>query len=367
MDESLRTLELMASEVGGTVLILKEVVLVAPEVSRPDRDHAGLPPKSAASSSGALVLKGRRHRARSGWLDDGTGGDERGGSRRERQVVFDQADLSWDFSSGDEDSPESQDEMARRVKENDDDVSTFHLDLDEPPPPSPTPSRVCNETLLCRKERRKSKAEEAPEQQNTSSKAEAKRLKSFQRRENRRLDLLRGDGKSPLPFDLTPPIVLPHQPARPSSLRLANPPIDASSSDNDNDHDQSDLLHILSVPLDNLSLSFADVRTVSSPPPPPSTSGSDTEHASDVDDPLSESGWIVPKEGEEERICVEALVVRKAQEDVWEFGGSEDGWGFGRPRAEGDGDGDGDGDGEVEWVGESEGGDDGWGFWGDLS
>jgi hypothetical protein len=92
----------------------------------------------------------------------------------------------------------------------------------------------------------------------------------------------------------------------------------------------------LSLPLDSLSLSFADVTTVDDA----HTAGAQTVVGSPDDRRVHMH--------EEETICVEALVVRKqddwgygpTEDDGWGFGGDDDGWGFG-------------------------GDDDGWGFGGD--
>jgi len=201
-----------------------------------------------------------------------------------------------------------------------------------------------------------------------ASRADAKRRKAAARREQRRLDLLRGDGTSAMPYTgrSSSPVAefighapnstavlhaarLPHQPMRPSSLRLArthsgmvalsngaagtSPPTDpdpipgitisSSATAPDTPGPDDAFIDGLSLPLDSLSLSFADVTTMDD------SNGGPTAVQSPEDRLLSE----------EELICVEALVVRKPlndewgyrddNEDKWEFGGEEDGWGFG--------------------------------------
>ncbi len=315
MDASLRTLELMASEVGATVLVLKEIVLIGSTLSPGTSLSSSAVSLSSASSpslgnawkiSRPDLSKGnprptklRRSRRRDLWTSEG-----RGESSKEKQVIFDHAELEARDTDSDDSSRRRSSASAT-----DEDVPPFHLDLEESAPPSPAgpgaPWRwQPRPTVLPRF----SEAELADREK----KAEMKRLKSAARREERRLDLLRGDGKSPvfLPENISPaPIpVIQHQPARPSSLRLATP----ASPD---DGFLNDLPHF---PLDSLSLSFADVRTVTSDHAPSLSTSAETVYA-------------IPMSGED-MICVEALVVRKAgygEEEGWGFGGQEDGWGFG--------------------------------------
>lgn len=431
MDASLRTLELMASEVGATVIVLKEIVLTgsasnlprsspSPALSasavsvsssavsvssghspttggwlvrRPDLDEHGFPRKGTRgviNADGERVTS-RRDKAREKWLANG--GEE---AIKEKQVIFTATDLGVD-QVGDESPrlgpvPEPSPRRRRESSKSsatDEDIPPFHLDLDlDETSPSPTTS----ETPDWQRAKRSGQSSRASHSQDDiaeqSKKARAKAAKSVAKREQRRLDLLRGDGTSPVwvemseslpPMSWSPPSpqhapvlprmsprpsssstpirphtyripVLPHQPARPSSLRLASP---AESPD---DSFLNELLHL---PLDNLSLSFADVQTVTDPASAlstpndvtPSSPSTDTEYAHplrDIDDDAVEvllpgevgrmgggSRYVAPPPGEE-MICVEALVVRKVMEeqwcgedDGWGLGGDDDGWGFG--------------------------------------
>jgi hypothetical protein len=284
MDASLATLERMAAEVGATVLVLKEIVLAAPPERRPDLDEHGRPRK------GTRVLDDKKRKEPE---------PPRLGARA---IIFDD---NHDSGVEDEDDTTGTDTGAE------DDL--FPLEMVRKKPLGPLDAEA-------------------------AERAEAKRRKSAARREARRLDLLRGDGtglpyaersRSPVaefighaPAHGIP--TFPHVPG-PSSLRLGRPRIEGSVDDAFHDS--------LILPLDNLSLSFADVHSAS-----PSAATSPTKPC------LLEAGQLDPSLAPpgEELICVEALVVRKRQ-DEWEYGGEDD---FG---AEGDD------DDEVD-------ADDGWGF-----
>ncbi|KAI9638737.1 uncharacterized protein MKK02DRAFT_22016 [Dioszegia hungarica] len=410
MDASLHTLEQMAAEVGATVLILKEIVLCSSSVlprhsSTFGETETGTSPGLSSISPSALSLSSDVDAG--GWMvprpDLDAAGQPRKGTRsishgsagcpwRDGKVgkrgmgkvmVFDQAELG---NGGSEDgSPFSPLDSDGGKGDNgegdgDDDIPPFHLDLDIDlevnlvPAPNPSPHAHPRD----------------PSDPNA--------LKSAKRREARRLELYKGDGTNPLWTEQI--ISHPHQPARPSTLRLATPAYPASSSSSssalaspaDPDPFLVDLLH---VPLDNLSLSFADVRTVTDASSPASSvsddDGNDGRDGDDGDDgdegdegddsaesltecatspplptgalgntihPATVSGVIgqlgptiiMPRPGFE-RICVEALVVRKTAEGVagvteWCEDG-DDAWGFG---ADGDGE-----EGEVDP-------DDGWGL-----
>jgi hypothetical protein len=143
----------------------------------------------------------------------------------------------------------------------------------------------------------------------------------------------------------------PYQPARPSSLRLATAPPTLPQLDRDDPF----LAELLLLPLDNLSLSFAEVRTVTDPYELYDDARSHTDTTSHDSDSEEETTFapspvIAPttiEPGQEanispEMICVEALVVRKTAEGVagvedWCEGG-EDAWGFGYGDEDGEGD-----------------------------
>ena len=321
MDASLRTLELMASEVGATVLILKEIILAGSKVS----------PKNSISSSSISVSSCHPPSLRRGWpserpdlvygkprLSKGRrtkrrGLQKTGGqtiSKNEGQITFDVVEMEAALEGSDsDDSSRCQSSSAT-----DDDIPPFYLDLEDSDTSSP-PSQVNTGWSRWQGKIRTPRVVNQAEIAERELKTVQKRLKSAARRDERRLDLLRGDGKSPSSM-MDPPLygsVIPHQPVRPSSLRLATPV----------SHEEGFMNNLLNVPLDSLSLSFADVCTVTSDDTPLSTSG-DTIYA-------------IPLHGED-MICVEALVVRKAgfaEDGVWGFGGGEDGWGFGGEEVEG--------------------------------
>ncbi|WVQ75751.1 hypothetical protein IAR50_005382 [Cryptococcus sp. DSM 104548] len=321
MDSSLRTLELMASEVGATVIILKEIVLSAASISSRSTtniESISLPPPSGLPAE---------------WIARRPDLDEHGQPRKGNKD-YDQGPKGRRAKK--EEKQLRHDRKKERLKEkgsgsSDTDSSFFDMDDLSPrsSPPRPRPAPV----------EKKGPNKPLPEV------SDKKRRRSAARQEKRRLDLLRGDGTNLLFSDDSSKVVLPHQPARPSSLRLATP------ADVPEDSFGDDLLHI---PLDSLSLSFADVRTVASPLPSPSASfprelsplsdASEAETVLPLDDPALASSTIVPPPTGEELICVEALVVRKVQHghggeaeedgegddsEEWGYGGEEDVWGFG--------------------------------------
>lgn len=269
-------------------------------------------------------------------------------------------------------------------------------------------------------------------------KARLKAAKSAAKREHRRMELYKGDGMDPnwaerfgggsgvsgprdeslirehgpeTPGGPSPLPAMPHQPNRPSSLRLATPasgnhdslisgyatssfpraspsssssPSTPTSPTSETDHFVADLLHI---PLDNLSLSFAEVQTVTSPSvlmdpfgPPSDHSSFHASHVSCSSVAESDNGELEsdpdldeqteyatsprrelphreavnsysyssgnfdpdifpPVSNGLELICVEALVVRKTAEGVagykdWCEDG-DDAWGFGQESRDG--------------------------------
>ena len=434
MDASLHTLELMASEVGATVLVLKEIVLANPIYSSgsftsaeswASRDDSpagwvvpkpkprviarqkstiptskviqpkdtvsdgpgGAEPKLPAETIGKEGLEEedpkqrkkrikkirkkrswKRRERRTAWLngeEDGFGEP----SNKEKQIVFDTANLS---SSGDDEEidefehdPGSR--LSTRAAEDDDyDVPPFHLDLEDAEVmihPGPrkrfvpleahenTEPNVKGWPSRKVKQPTPSKLSQAEQKSKTSAKAR----KAMERREARRMDLLRGDGMTPSPFDIASEqggmSIVPHAPARPSSLRLATPApditastistsltdkgnkitLESSAPEEEAEGDDSFLQNLLSLPLDSLSLSFADVRTIT--PSSPSLSASSISSTEYAPTQHETEGYV---EKGDERICVEALVVRKVavDEDEWGWGGDDDAWGL-----SGDGDG----------------------------
>ncbi|ODO07716.1 hypothetical protein I350_03290 [Cryptococcus amylolentus CBS 6273] len=321
MDSSLRTLELMASEVGATVIILKEIVLSAASIS--SRSATAIESISLPPSTGLPVE----------WIARRPDLDENGQPRKGNKN-YDQGPKGRRAKKVEKQFRHDR-KKEKKLKEkgsglSDTDSSFFDMnDLGpqySPPSSAPAAEKGVNQSSL--------------------EVSDKKRRRSAARQEKRRLDLLRGDGTNPLFSDESSKIVMPHQPARPSSLRLATPAEMPEDSFGD------DLLHI---PLDSLSLSFADVRTVASPTPSSSASlpralsplsaASDAEMVLPLDDPALASSTIVPPPVSEELICVEALVVRKVQHghggegededgegddsEEWGYGGEEDVWGFG--------------------------------------
>lgn len=387
MDASLRTLELMASEVGATVIVLKEIVLnglASTQLTASIETITALPPSDILGQSKLLTnewIARRPDLNEDGQPRRGNGTpDSNGKGRRNKRERKKNKETRWQMdlkqkAEGDSEvvdsirhCPSSKSSVASLSTDTD---SSFQFDMDDPPAldlhqchsifsPSPFPRKIINPV---------------------SPKSDKKRRKSAVKQEQRRLDLLRGDGTNPMWAEMTnqspgfpiesPDAFLLHQPARPSSLRLATPTECPDNSFAD------DLLH---VPLDSLSLSFADVRTVSgtcpskaphscshshshsaqlSTPSPilplspvsdhsaatTTMAGTETEIVLPLDDAALAANKILPPPPGEELICVEALVVRKVQhdhdrededgeggeevEDSWGYGGEEDVWGFG--------------------------------------
>ncbi|EIW71344.1 hypothetical protein TREMEDRAFT_73274 [Tremella mesenterica DSM 1558] len=327
MDASLRTLELMASELGATVLVLKEIVITGTAALNKRSVESSLPSSSVSiSSSSSCILE--KSSPRPSIIDPDMFPPKSEPNPPERKLVFAQPSMEELLSN----NPSPKSKWRRDSPE--DDIPPFHLDLDNHSPIGPD----CEKKGRYKTSPRlpKSQSELTPEEiEERRVKLELKKARAAARIEQRRLDLIRGDGTNPLwletqailkqspklePMTKFAPLPMHrHQPAIPSSLRLASP---AGSS-------PDDLLH---QPLDSLSLSFADVRTVTAGSRPVSP-WSDTEHAPSSSSDGGESE--VPPTGE--MICVEALVVRKVQhaeegeeeEDGWEWGGEEDGWGLG--------------------------------------
>jgi len=367
MDASLRTLELMASEVGATVMILKEIVLTgstsnppidsssvsssymslssidSPDgswiIRRPDLDENGKPRKGSRTLSGTVVdVKKKDWRPRGGYV-------HKTKNHGKRPIIFGEEELSSESGldspvagpsrSTASSSPNLRKTSSQSLSAESVDGDLFQLDLEDSPsalPPVTTWSRSTRPN-------RQSRATEE-EKAEKERKAEMKRVKSAARREQRRLDLLKGDGMSPMPDRPINPTVaelkLPHQPVRPSSLRLASP---------DPSPENTFLDSLLNIPLDSLSLSFADVQTVTGDEILSISSPTETEYASprtnnvgglDAESPmgtaLNGGRFRTPLPGEE-MICVEALVVRKVQYEEgngqWGFGGDDDVWGLG--------------------------------------
>jgi len=313
MDASLHTLELMASEVGATVLVLKEIVLANPVyssgsftsaeswTSRDDSPAGWVVPKPKArvlnAKASALArtsaqsfdnphqpgikLEGtsglndtaqsnvgermeeeedpkarkkrlqkvkkkrswKRRERRTAWLNGDTDmfGEP---TNKEKQIVFDPAgfDSSEDYDEEDDDAQKGEDtddpSTWRRASEEDEDVPPFHLDLEddsttgipdkvEQPFMSSSLNNVSeydqphhDELPLSFGKKKRSAGRPAATQNHQKSKSSAKARNALERREARRLDLLRGDGKTLSPFDLPPeswPMsLLRHAPGRPS-------------------------------------------------------------------------------------------------------------------------------------------------------
>ncbi|WVQ95869.1 hypothetical protein IAU59_002968 [Kwoniella sp. CBS 9459] len=472
MDASLRTLELMASEVGATVIVLREIVLHTPRSAiaalPPSRRPTGptisrrrlrkLPSSHLSSSSdidlppitGASDQNGQYHmtlerqqklsknkaRRRSKKKPNSSAdGPVIYGGTVPKKMIFDPHDLQAnsensfsDDLSAHEESAEPGGRTGRKECPNESAFSFGDVDEDKD-------RTLRNECPASDAYQIKSVDGNAIGAEGSlNRKEEKKRRKSVARQEQRRLDLLRGDGTNPfwtefdaetrpyeelglVPKEHTGPgvtqgngtllmpettssenqhagisqshhakspqppsrpsyetplsAISPHQPARPSSLRLATP------TELPDDWFVDDLLHI---PLDSLSLSFADVQTIptgegdvplenSVTATAPATNG-----VSDEPDPAGITNNTAPSHQQEgtrisditeeewqELICVEALVVRKSQyegtgaeagfnddgdgrtirdrygsedvvreeEEEWSYGGEEDVWGFG--------------------------------------
>lgn len=388
----------MAAEVGATVLILREIVLLAD----PKINKFHLPRKISKTQvllddkpkeDGKVGYRSRRERGREVWTDeDGYVGNV----QRQKQVIFDPEDMEG--STDDDEDGDGVGSMAGRTRTNstatpisteDEDIPPFHLDLEQEQEPEDPHILATSIKHRWKRHTRTSTLDRAPqvkvlsmteeEQRFRLMKDEAKRLKSAKKREDRRLDLLRGDGRSPIPIPLpAPPTSNGNGSAIRSSLRLTNPyPIM---------EDEAFPLDLLTTPLDNLSLSFASVQTITRPlddtPPSPCSSSDRLGYGADIDNLNAEVDLGVDgAKGEKiELICVEALVVRKGphgvgralskvededeeeveddeeeegeEEEEWEYGGEEDGWGFGNLGDPLEG---------LRITGEG-GGDDAWGF-----
>lgn len=277
MDASLSTLERMASEVGATVLVLKEIVLT--EFSDSD----------SASSVSA-------------WSGSGVGS----GSWKARRPDLD--------------------EFGRPRR------GTKSLDASAPT-----------------KEKKKYAAANCVSSNAAVKKSGDKRRRAAQRQERRRMELMRGDGTSATPFDSffdegdspspnlhglngsdpssRPASTLSHRfdHLEPSSSGRSSVRLGADSPDVGESTPDDTFVDGLRIPLDSLSLSFADViEDQPSPRSPRSRSptglrqpASQTQEGEDGGD-----GTV------EELVCVEALVVRKAGLEG-EYFLPEDGWGFG--------------------------------------
>jgi hypothetical protein len=397
MDASLKTLELMASELGATVMILREIVLSG----APSTGTIKGSPVSEASSSAMSTSSARWPEINPVWpvkrpdLDDlgrpkkGTRalyGNETKVTKKSSREIGDilpqytakQVIFNVDASNGsDGDSDNSVSSPTNPVKTihtpgSDDDIPPFELDLDdrEQSPVCPVLPTSTGRSWRRHKKKPQGQAPVSEHKQADPKKENAKRAKLARKREERRLDLLRGDGMSTTWLDLqshtndadqiNPPThsltsqllaKIPHQPARPSSLRLASPaPSTATirpSPAEDLDEDGS-LWGLSQTPLDSLSLSFADVQIQDlSPLASPTEVGSETaiplpsssrvgDDCKDFTRPLKFTG--------KEMVCVEALVVRKVQhghgadadgdghgseEEECGWGGDDDVWGLG--------------------------------------
>lgn len=364
MEASLRTLEQMAADIGGTVMILREVVLYgsvsnlpspAPALSssvsssaslsdngppelwtirRPDLDDRGQPRRGSHAVKGEPVIT-RRARVRAKW--------QAGPSdyiRGDRKLIFGAEDLA--LAEGEAISDEASPEQHHRETSAmaDEDVPPFHLDLENAPVPIAPQAQAAPRASP----KVKAKPPRPPPQ---GKKAREKAEKSAARREQRRLDLFKGDGTNPdwalmaeaatsearAHLPILPATTAYHDTQPHSSLRLAST---ATSPEED-----LFLAELLRFPLDNLSLSFAEVRTVTEPGACRSTSSLASSPSARTElarspAPEDESAvqpvasgrlgpgtrYVPPLPGEE-LICVEALVIRKsATEDQW--GGEEE-------------------------------------------
>ncbi|KAK4686789.1 hypothetical protein P7C73_g3331, partial [Tremellales sp. Uapishka_1] len=302
MDASLCTLENMAAELGATIIILQEIVLLG-SVANPPRESG----ESSLSSSTTSV-------DRDGWIIQRPDLDPIGAPRKGTRVIGGtpvvEVKKKWRRRKKAHDSPLP---SPCAQKPYSDEETTFALDMDCSAPRLPVST---SEKQWAEKEPRKQRSipqltlEEKGEQER---KKEVKHLKSLMRMEKRRLDLLRGDGMTPSAY------------SQPVSLSIPPDPPDEDEIE----------IEILHQPLDNLSFSFAQVSTVDNPEPPSPSSSSST--CTEYSLPLENkrdigSGRFRPPPPGEEMICVEVLVVRKSSgewEDEWGYGGEEDGWGFG--------------------------------------
>ncbi|WVQ66260.1 uncharacterized protein L199_004439 [Kwoniella botswanensis] len=368
MDASLRTLELMASEIGATVIILKEIVLHSSRKSHPIPQKPSLPSIANVESNEVAKIKqskwkkgvGSRRRQKYMPKEPGIYG-----GTTPKKLIFDPADIAGSSDTSDEE------EINRPDVPSSDDDTSFPLFFEQDKPDqsitaiklsTPTVSQTCYppSTTKDHPSSPRGKTSPSPPSRPRSRKDEKKRRKSAAKSEARRLDLLRGDGTNPMWKEMhsdgqfsnatdmvrndtpcsettlpatkngnpasSPHFTIPYQPARPSSLRLTSPIQQESEPFLD------DLLHL---PLDSLSLSFADVRELSEPDSPISCTETETHT------PIDQLHIDNDSQQGEEMICVEALVVRKLQhdedgeddqddeEEIWGYGGEEDVWGFG--------------------------------------
>jgi hypothetical protein len=360
MDASLKTLEAMASELGATVMILREIVLSG----APPTSH-GSPAISDTSSSFLSTSSAQSTDFDSAWpvkrpdLDE-IGRPKKGtralynneekpriGKRvskevlpqyKARQVIF---DLAADVEEGQSDASTSSPANTHSIKEVhqfDDDIPPFELDLEDTVPPPV---------------RRQKKKAVSDQMQIDPKKFDAKRAKLAKRREERRMDLLRGDGMSTTWLDAQTPSIpppgltsqllakIPHQPARPSSLRLASPAPSTSTIRPTHPaevDDDGSFWGLSETPLDSLSLSFADVQIQDvSPSTSPGSDRAPTGLGLEWQTTAPTARPITGKE----MVCVEALVVRKVQhghgadgedgseEEECGWGGQDDVWGLG--------------------------------------
>ncbi|WWC92614.1 uncharacterized protein L201_007573 [Kwoniella dendrophila CBS 6074] len=406
MDASLRTLELMASEVGATVIILKEIVL-HPTINR--KTQSQLPSSSPSTHRDELVEEDQNSQSRKSNKKNRWNQSKRRkkyipvkgvpvyGGTIPKKLIFDSNDLNHSGSDSDLSQEFDEDGMIGNPqrknttngesgsggdKSTDDEGSSFFFEPDHDPL-GESDSAVSNQN---RQEisaiSSVSDQHVYPKARPFSKKKDKKRRKSAAKSEARRLDLLRGDGTNPMwseihptPVSDSPHFTLPHQPSRPSSLRLATPILPSPSiptsttedieenrkQDQEQEQQQQPFLDdLLHIPLDSLSLSFADVRTI---PEDDENEDQDQDQSGKEDELLHDETYTSPldelideqyinrntenstinAELGEEMICVEALVVRKIQhdedgdvintgeddEEEWGYGGAEDVWGFG--------------------------------------
>ena len=294
MDSSLRTLELMASEVGATVLVLKEIVLSHPRLSTSSSIS------SLSSISGDLKLPLSTIGTKQpnwDWVIRRPDLIEPSEYKKARRKASNQSlnlqhsrSRSWGQKEADDHNAErrivfSNDDMrALSSDEDDDDL----IEESEPRPATTATASMTGRSLSSTVHSFGSDAD-VPVSAAALARADIKARKASARREARRMDLLNGDGMSGLLADLSAMSMTaasgqaeasasaseprahnalhpsnvhlnasfaPHQPTRPSSLRLASPAprvddcSDESDSDGDDVEDDSfvDLLH---VPLDS--------------------------------------------------------------------------------------------------------------------
>jgi hypothetical protein len=306
MDASLRTLELMASELGATVMILQEIVIVSPS-QRTDLYADGLPKRGTKAIVGEDVMEHvvlpriKTHK---------------------KPKAFTSSDLTKPRVRIDKDA-KYQEKMLRRkaiAEAKAEEHSPFILEIGE----------GLEDTLpieygwATHKQRKATPPSPVLQGPGKVKRNDARRQRAQARRERRHADLLAGDGCTANPDDswlgsngpddestaqttdaLTSANLhaLTHSragfhslslgqadPTRASSLRLLVSPVGSPPLDD-----------LSAAPLDSVSLSFADVRTVT---------GDDAKSESDGD------SVIRPLAGEE-MICVEALVIRKGQQEEY--------------------------------------------------